>query len=264
MFRRPNPRVGRSRVVCGALAITPSTIYGSDLKLWLRADLGVTLNGGDVSAWANQGTLGGSFDQGTPANQPLFTASDANLNGQPSVTFTGANSDRLVSSLAASAWNFLHDGTGATLFVVCRPTGGSGTRTLIGNSGGPTARGFRLEHVPASDRFELRVSDGASNVIAITGSANAAEPVSLVAMFTHRTSDTPDVTLYYNPSTTSRGTGSGTPSASDAAAALYVGTTTGAANAFDGPIAELIAVTGVDAAKIASVQAYLLARYGFQ
>lgn len=243
---------------------TPATIYGSALKLWLRADLGITLNGGDVSAWANQGTAGGSFDQGTPANQPAWTSSDANMNGQASVTFTAANSDRLVSTLAASAWNFFHDGTGATLFVVMRPVATSATRHAIGNSSGSTSRGFRLEHIPASDRFNCRISDGATDVISILGSGNAAEPLSCVAMFTHKTTDTPDCTLYYNPSTTSRGSGSATPSASDAANALYVGISPALISAFDGPIAEIIGTNDVDATKIASTQAYLLARYGFQ
>ncbi len=57
-------------------AVTPLTIFGStDLKLWLRADLGVTLNGATVSAWADQSGNGNHFSQGTAAAQPTFTAS---------------------------------------------------------------------------------------------------------------------------------------------------------------------------------------------
>ncbi len=56
-------------------AVTPLTIFGStDLKLWLRSDLGVTLNGSTVSAWADQSGNGNNFSQGTALKQPTYTA----------------------------------------------------------------------------------------------------------------------------------------------------------------------------------------------
>lgn len=260
----PGIGIGISPQFGGARGLDPSSIYGSDLKLWLRADTGITLNGGDVAAWANAGALGGSFDQGTPANQPLWTESDANLNGMPSVTFTAANSDNLQSTLAASAGNFLHDGTGCTVFAVVRvATSGNmcilGSRTTAGAS-----RGAIIQHAGASNAFQLLISDGATNVVNLIGSSNAAEPLSCAVMFTHATADTPDCALHYNPTTSSRGTASGTPSASNAAAAMRVGATAAPANFLNGSVAEIIAAVGVDATKIASIQAYLLARYGFQ
>lgn len=61
---------------------------------WYRADpIAITLNGSDVSAWADQSGNGHHLLQATPANQPLYTAADANFNNQPSLTFTAANSD---------------------------------------------------------------------------------------------------------------------------------------------------------------------------
>lgn len=243
---------------------TPATIYGSNLKLWLRADLGITLNGGDVSAWANQGNAGGSFDQATAANQPAWTSSDANLNGKPSVTFTAANTDRLVSTLAASAWNFLHDGTGATLWVVTRLTNSANAALVATRTAAGASRGVIITHVPASNAVQMLVSDGVTNVINVTGTANAAEPLSTVVLFTHLTTATPDAEIFYNPSTSSRGSGSGTPSASNAAFTMYIGSTATPANPLEGSIAEVIGVDTVDAARAAQVQSYLLARYGFQ
>jgi hypothetical protein len=55
--------------------------------LWLRADLGVTLNAGNVSAWADQSGLGNNFVQGTAASQALLLPSS--LSGQTSVDFDG-------------------------------------------------------------------------------------------------------------------------------------------------------------------------------
>lgn len=42
--------------------------------LWLRADLGITLNGSTVSAWGDQSGQGNGVSQGTPANQPTYVA----------------------------------------------------------------------------------------------------------------------------------------------------------------------------------------------
>jgi prepilin-type N-terminal cleavage/methylation domain-containing protein len=60
----------------------------SDLKLWLESDLGVELNGGDVSTWADQSGLGNDATQTTPANQPLLVS--GYQNGHAAVKFDGA------------------------------------------------------------------------------------------------------------------------------------------------------------------------------
>jgi len=73
----------------------------SNMTLRLRADLGITLNGATVSAWANQGTAGGSFTQGTASDQPTYVASA--LNGKPGVLFDGTN-DFLTNASALSTW----------------------------------------------------------------------------------------------------------------------------------------------------------------
>jgi hypothetical protein len=71
---------------------------------WYRADLGVTLNGSTVSAWADQSGSGDSnrnMVQATAGNQPTFVAADSTFNGQPTLSFGGAH--WLVSGTWASA-----------------------------------------------------------------------------------------------------------------------------------------------------------------
>ena len=59
--------------------------------MWHRADLGITLNGADVSAWADQHTSGFDWAQATASKQPLYNATDAGFNGHASITFDGVD-----------------------------------------------------------------------------------------------------------------------------------------------------------------------------
>lgn len=55
------------------------------MALWLRADRGITLNGSNVSAWADQSGGGNNVSQGTAGNQPAFNSSNGSFNSKPSV-----------------------------------------------------------------------------------------------------------------------------------------------------------------------------------
>ena len=69
--------------------------YGTPVAIF-RADKGITLNGGKVSAWADQSGNGNHLTQPTAANQPTFTASWTN--GVPGVTFVRASPTWLLTS----------------------------------------------------------------------------------------------------------------------------------------------------------------------
>ncbi len=109
-------RRGRRRR--GAIApFLPTDIAGA--VLWLRADMGVTLNGTDVSAWADQSGNGNNVAQGTASAQPLYDAENADLNNRPSITYANADtSHALVFGGAKSVFNRLHNGTDCTTFHV--------------------------------------------------------------------------------------------------------------------------------------------------
>lgn len=65
----------------------------ASLNLHLRGDLGITLNGSDVSQWDDQSGNSRNYAQGTAALQPAYNASG--INGQPSLTSTIAGEERI-------------------------------------------------------------------------------------------------------------------------------------------------------------------------
>lgn len=69
----------------------------SDLVLWLRADLGITLAVNKVAAWADQSPTAANFAQGTDAQRPVYVAASASFAGQPCMQFAGA---QVLDSLA--------------------------------------------------------------------------------------------------------------------------------------------------------------------
>ena len=83
-FRGQNGSYGIKSVPSGISAIDPAALPGK--KLWLRADVGVTLNGsGNVSAWADQSGEGNNM---TNLYTVYYNPSDPLLNNQPSVVLS--------------------------------------------------------------------------------------------------------------------------------------------------------------------------------
>jgi hypothetical protein len=80
-------------LVFGGLQLSAQLIPNSlsNLSLWLKSDIGVTLNGSTVSSWNDQSGNGFNAIQNTVANQPLFISTDNNLNSYPSLKFDGVN-----------------------------------------------------------------------------------------------------------------------------------------------------------------------------
>ena len=63
------------------------TFQSNAMRLWFKADAGVTQLAGAVSAWADQSTYGYTATQGSVANQPQYTANA--LGGKPVISFLG-------------------------------------------------------------------------------------------------------------------------------------------------------------------------------
>lgn len=90
-------------------AFVPTDISGC--LLWLRGDLGITLNGANVSGWADQSGNGNNASQGTAVSQPPF-ATNA-VNGLPAIQ--GDGSSRFMTTSAFSI------GGSTSMFTAVQP-----------------------------------------------------------------------------------------------------------------------------------------------
>jgi len=123
MFRRRMPFARRNGSRFGGRVArwTPRMLPAGTLKLWLRADLGVTNDGsGYCSVWSDQSGNGYSFTQVTPSSRPAITT----YNGVPCLSFDGTD-DSMGSADAASVYKLLHDGSGSHVFIVMHQNGGA-------------------------------------------------------------------------------------------------------------------------------------------
>ena len=76
--------------VTSAIFSVNTSVPSSGLKLWLKADAGVTQQGSSVSRWADQSANGIDATQSVAANQPTLVP--LSLNGLPVLRFNGVNS----------------------------------------------------------------------------------------------------------------------------------------------------------------------------
>ncbi len=221
-------------------AFTPGSLAG--LQLWLRADLGVT--GSPVSAWADQSGVGDAnrnAAQVTAGRRPAFNASNASYNNQPTVDFTAASLHYLITgtwsvALAQPAtWIIVGHDPSATTDVVIDGIG-AGNRHLV-------------------DRVDAANVGMYGGSIVVSGAGNWQSKGCVLAEFNGATSK-----LFFNNFTTATATGS---AGAVSLTGLTIGAVQGAGAYFwNGPIAEIIAVSGlVSTGDKASLKAYLNARY---
>ncbi len=86
------------------------------LKLWLKADVGVTLSGSNVTGWADQSGNGNNVV--TATTSPTFVASS--INGIPGISFgTGSTS---TEGLVNTSTNLLTAGSARSVIAVVAPT----------------------------------------------------------------------------------------------------------------------------------------------
>lgn len=151
---------------------TPKRI-GPALMGWYRADLGITLNGSTVSAWADQSGNGNHVTQGTGTAQPTYVASSSYF-GRPALSFDGG--DRMVCATLSAAVKEI------TYFAVVRGVTSSNNGIAAITNGGTVNTGTAFFSA-ASTLTARRVSTGgatqaityaAKNVLIATIDATAA------------------------------------------------------------------------------------------
>lgn len=210
-------------------AFSPASLPG--LQVWLRSDLGITLNGSTVSAWADQSGLGNHFTQGTAAVQPAYSSSDANFAGKPSVRFTATDSNLACGNSITARQIFAVAYYPTTTFTdyACILTSGSSNGHYVwrGESGAAT---WRVADAISGTRYR----DGTQSDTALTATARA---------------HVYDITL----------------AADRTASTWQLGDTIGTAGSqqwSDGIVEVIIVSAALSAGKTADVRNYLKARYG--
>lgn len=250
---------GKETIKIGATL--PSGIDGANLKAWFRADLGVTSDVNGVSSWANQGTLGGSVTQSTNSKKPQ---PGHTIRGQAALSFDGG--DGLHSSLAASSWNFLHDGTGCTVLIVWRVSQPASFHFIAdtGTNGGSTNRGFCLY---SSTSNVLSVGNGATNVVLQVGKLNGAgQSVGglQVAIVRLKTGGSPNERCFTDLGHPFFGAFSNAASAGDCLQTLSLGATNGDTSGLVGFLSEFAAWGSyLTDEQVDAVETYLAERYRY-
>ncbi len=134
---------------------TPASL--SNLGLWLRGDMGITLNGTDVSAWADQSGNGRDYTQAVALAQPAYLATGG-PNSTPCLDFDG-----LAKFMASAGWT--ESGAG-TLVVVHKldtsPVGGAmGCFTI---SDGTNHNDFQFIQFAGYTEYNVVIGGGGSLV----------------------------------------------------------------------------------------------------
>ena len=107
----------------------PPEIPTDGLVLWLRANAGITANGGVVSVWADQSPSHTDATQELARAQPVLVADG--INGHPAVLFDGADDFLQIGK------GFLADTGNVTIFTIAQATTTDSCMAIFEASNGP-------------------------------------------------------------------------------------------------------------------------------
>lgn len=213
--------------------------------LWLRADLGITLNSGNVSGWADQSGHGNNASQINTMNQPPYVQSQ--MNGQPALRGDGAHFGMVTSAFTL--------GASATLFVATQPS--TGTQSTYARM---LEQQYSLTYYLGSDVNGTAYKLIVNNNSAPYGTANGGTVTSGANTIVAGEYLSPTGTLYVNGA--SVGTGTFTAPSNDNQA-VSIMQSFQAAQWWNGYFAEAIIYNrALSTSELNSVHQYLGARYG--
>jgi len=82
--------LGTYFTVIGQKVQAPANIQTTNLKLWLKAEDGITVNGTTVQEWDDNSPALNNVFQSTAANQPVYNNATSLINFNPALTFNGS------------------------------------------------------------------------------------------------------------------------------------------------------------------------------
>lgn len=214
-------------------------------------------SGGDVVTVPNIGGAGGAL--AVAAGTLAAPAADAKLNNQLSITFGG--SQRLQSSLAASAWRFLHDGTGHEIWTVYSTNNGASTQSPWSTRtefGGDIGASMLVRSAQTS--WDTTNAGGA---IINTNSGVVTQNAAQSNYFTFKSGNSPEWIVVHNGVAVNSGSAASPSVGVDPSGPLNVGGTTAGILLWSGSIAEILVSTSpLDPSQRAAVSRYITLAYG--
>ncbi len=222
----------------------------TNLKLWLRADKGVTETAGTVSAWADQSGNFNNTAQTDAAKRPVVVVSA--INGLPALRFDGSN-DSLIAPHSAS----LAITGDITSFFVVKYDDYTGYNVPWAKTQGNLPAPTDFYTLPNSGIPQVFRGDGTGG--AATEGARAANAGEFAIVgFDHAGS-----TLHHYLNGDLNGEGQNTAARGDTGRPLYIGTRDDQFTRMKGEIAEIIIYdSALSSTDSATVHNYLRARYG--
>jgi len=139
----------------------------ADLKLWLRSDLGITLNGADVSAWADQTANANNALQATAGLQMAYGS--GGVQGLPYLTLTGSEAMYIVDNTTLQL-------AAVTIFLVASDVTDSGVHNstwLMKGEVTPSLFNYRLGRPLAAETLEVGCHNKSEFGAVWTGGATA-------------------------------------------------------------------------------------------
>jgi hypothetical protein len=145
-------------------------------NVWLDASdtATITQSGNAVSAWTDKSANAYVFQQLTAVNKP--TTNTRTINSKNVIDFDGT-SDFLESTAAASTWNFMHNATGATTFMVVNTDANAGANALLAtNQAGTTTPGVYYYVAPGgADQYDRVLISGTSGTYVVNNRIDIAD-----------------------------------------------------------------------------------------
>lgn len=167
--RRGDDRRGTARRRATIAQQFAGLFTAADYRFELRSAADYRVAGSNIDRWIDANNSARWLQQATSANQPLIPTADASLGGALSMNFTSATPFFLDSNEAASAWNFLSNGSGATVYVVGVPGAFAAADYLFATADGST-QGMDCYRNGASS-WNARVVTGSADQIVVSGVA---------------------------------------------------------------------------------------------
>ncbi|QSE96286.1 T9SS type A sorting domain-containing protein [Fulvivirga lutea] len=218
--------------------------------LWLRSDAGVTQSG-TVSAWADQSGNGLNAVQATSGLRPTYTASNASLNGLPSMNFGPSGTTNF--HLAIPDNDLLDGSPGMSFFIVLNPSSNGTYGILNKRTTAGSNQAYRIYR--NGGNLTSDISNGGAANITLSNAPNIFSSVYDQTLAGNK------YNLYVN--STNNSSANVTTTLPNEASPLYIGNFNLSDNrSFDGDIAEVIVYQdALNAPERIIVENYLSQKY---